>query len=442
MMKIHFVSLGCPRNLVDSEIMLGRLFEAGHTIALDDSEAHCVVVNTCSFIRLAVDESIDTILEMARWKQQAQGRRLVVVGCLPQRYGSGLAQTLPEVDVFLGTGAFDRIVQGAEGSLDETRVLLPPPTSQPGHVEDTPRLRTTPAHTAYLKIAEGCSGRCTYCIIPKLRGPQRSRPMEKLLSEARTLAEAGVKELILVAQNTTAYGHDLDNGHGLEQLLQRLAEISEFKWIRLLYGHPDHVTDPLIETIAAHDRLCSYFDIPIQHISESILRSMGRRSNSERILRLFERIREKVPGAVLRTTLMVGFPGETEHDFQCLLDLVEKVRFEHLGAFTYSPEEDLPSKRLKNHVPEPLKKDRYKRLMSRQAVLSRQNTKKYVGQVLQVLVEGTVEDTPGLTIGRAAFQAPDVDGVVYINQGTAEPGSFVNVKITSAHDYDLTGHIA
>ncbi len=441
LMKIHLVSLGCPRNLVDSEIMLGRLLEAGHTITSGESDADCVVINTCSFIRPAVDESIDMILEMEKWKQQAEGRRLIVVGCLPQRYGKALVKTLPEVDVFLGTGGFDRIVEGAEDSLDGTRLLLPPPSGVPPYHEDTPRLRTTPPHTAYLKIAEGCSARCTYCIIPKLRGPHRSRPLDEVLSEARAFAEAGVKELILIAQNTGAYGHDLGEGYSLEHLLEKLVEIPSIQWIRVLYGHPDHCTDSLIQTIAAHETICSYFDIPIQHISESILKRMGRTHSSAHILDMFERIREKMAGAALRTTLIVGFPGETEHDFQCLLDLIEKVRFDHLGAFVYSAESDLPSNSLKEHVEAPLKKQRYDRLMSRQAELSRQNNQKYVGQILRVLVEGTAKDSDRLTMGRAAFQAPDIDGVIYFDQGSSGIGTFVNVKITQAHDYDLTGHI-
>jgi len=438
-MNVHLISLGCPRNLVDSEIMLGRLLEAGYTLTSDESDADCVVVNTCSFIRPAVDESIDTILEMARWKQQAGGRRLIVAGCLPQRYGADLAKALPEVDVFLGTGAFDRIVQGAQGSLKGIRILLPRPDEAAVCDVEAPRFPTTSAHTAYLKVAEGCSGRCTYCIIPKLRGPHRSRPMGAVLSEARRLVEAGVRELILVAQNTTAYGEDLGRGYGLEHLLGELAEIPQLTWIRVLYGHPDYVTDGLMETVATHDRLCSYFDIPIQHISEPILRRMGRRHNSQAIFELFRRIRENVPAAVLRTTLMVGFPGETEQDFESLLHLIEEVRFDHLGAFMYSNEKDLLSNSLKDHVPERVKQERLKRLMTRQAELSMENGQKYVGRILKVLVEGHAGATDRPWIGRASFQAPEIDGVVYINDEKVKPGTLVNVRVTAAHEYDLTG---
>jgi ribosomal protein S12 methylthiotransferase len=263
--------------------------------------------------------------------------------------------------------------------------------------------------------------------------------MEEVLHEAKTLAEAGVKELTLVAQNTTAYGQDLDGGYGLEHLLAELAEISELAWVRVLYGHPDYVTDPIIETIAAHDSLCPYFDIPMQHISGSILKSMGRSHNSEDIVELIDRIRRKVPGGVLRTTLMVGFPGETERDFEDLLDFVKQVRFDHMGAFAYSDENDLPSNSLKAHVAEGTKQERFDRLMTLQAAISRRNNQKYVGTTRDVLVDGTMEGDHGLMTGRAAFQALEVDGVVYINQGEAEPGSFVKVKITEAQEYDLTG---
>jgi ribosomal protein S12 methylthiotransferase len=438
-MNVHLISLGCPRNLVDSEIMLGRLLEAGYTITSHESDANCVVVNTCSFIRPAVDESIDTILEMGRWKQQARGRRLVVVGCLPQRYGADLAKALPEVDVFLGTGAFGHIIRAVRGAHLGARTLLPRPDAAAVCDAKAPRFPTTSLHTAYLKVAEGCSGQCTYCIIPKLRGPQRSRLMEDVLSEAKRLAEAGVRELILVAQNTAAYGEDLGRGYGLEHLLAKLATISQLTWIRVLYGHPDYVTDGLMKTVASHDSICPYFDIPVQHIREPILKRMGRRHNSQSILALFGRIRRNVPGAVLRTTLMVGFPGETEEDFDALLHLIETVRFDHLGAFAYSNEKDLLSNRLKDHVSESVKQERLKRLMTRQGDLSLENSQKYVGRILKVLLEGPAKEPHGPWIGRASFQAPEIDGVIYVNEGKAKPGTLVDVRITAAHQYDLTG---
>jgi ribosomal protein S12 methylthiotransferase len=440
-MKVHFASLGCPRNLVDTEIMLGRLLEAGHTIISGESEADCVVVNTCSFIEPAAVESIDIILEMGKWKQQSETRRLIVVGCLPQRYGMDLVKAMPEVDVFLGTGAFDRIVGAAEGSLNGKRVLLPHPGRIPVRDLSLPRFRTTSFHTAYLKIAEGCSDRCTYCIIPKLRGPHRSRPMAEVLTEASFLVESGVRELVLVAQNTMAYGKDLGPDHGLEDLLEGLTHISGLGWVRVLYGHPDYVTDSIIEVVASHSQLCSYFDVPIQHISQPVLKRMGRGHNSATIYELFERIRTRVPDAALRTTLMVGFPGESDHDFERLLDLVERVRFDHLGAFVYSDEKDHPSKALKNHVPETVKHERFECLMSRQLEISRENNQKYIGKTLQVLVEGSAEGTDSPLEGRTYFQAPEIDGVVYINAGVAEPGTFSRVQITEACDYDLRGTI-
>ncbi len=438
-MNVHFISLGCPKNRVDSEIMLGRLLKAGHTITSDASEADCVVVNTCSFIGPAVNESIDTTLEMARWKALHRGRKLIVVGCLPERYGADLAKALPEVDVFLGTGAFDRIVGAAQGDLDRTRIVLPQPGSAGVRDEGADRYVTTPPHRAYLKIAEGCSEQCTYCIIPKLRGRYTSRPVEEVLSEARMLANQGVKELTLVAQNTTAYGLDLGRGFGLDRLLEELAEIPELRWIRLLYGHPEYMTDAIVETIGTHDKICSYFDIPIQHVSDAVLRRMGRRHNGSDILRLFQSIRRRVPGAALRTTLMVGFPGEKEEDFQLMLDLVERIRFDHLGAFMYSNGDDLPSGGLRNHVPETMKQKRFDRVMMQQAEVSRERIRQYLGKTIEVLVEGRAEEVQGRQVARAAFQAPEIDGVVYIDGEEAGPGSFVNVKITGVSEYDLVG---
>jgi ribosomal protein S12 methylthiotransferase len=428
--------------LVDSEIMLGRLLGAGYTITSHESDAECVVINTCSFIRPAVDESIDAILQMGQWKHQARGRRLVVVGCLPQRYGQDLAKALPEVDIFLGTGAFGHIVRAVQGAPPGGPVVLPAAETAVLCDAAAPRFRTISPPTAYLKVAEGCSGQCTYCIIPTLRGPQRSRPMEDVLCEANRLAEAGVRELILVAQNTTAYGEDLGRGYGLEHLLAKLATIPRLTWIRVLYGHPDYVTDGLMETVASHDRVCPYFDIPVQHISEPILKRMGRRHNSQSILDLFGRIRKNVPGAVLRTTLIVGFPGETEQDFDALLHFAETVRFDHLGAFAYSNGEDLLSNRFKDHVSEKVKQERLIRLMKRQGELSLENNQKYVGRVLKVLVEGPAKEPHGSWIGRASFQAPEIDGVIYVNQAKTKRGALVDVHIRAAHQYDLRGDMA
>ncbi len=439
-MNVHFISLGCPRNLVDTEMMLGRLLEEGHTISSDASRADCVVVNTCAFIRPAVDESIDIILEMTQWKKEVEGRRLVVTGCLPQRYGTDLADSLPEVNAFLGTGAFHLIGDTIANPLDRARMFLPPLQNIPGTYTGLARLQTTPPHMAYLKIAEGCSNHCTYCIIPKLRGQQRSRPIEEILSEANTLVKAGTKELVLIAQNTTAYGQDMDGDDDLAGLLRRLARIPKLTWIRVLYGHPDYINEPLIEAVATHKNVCPYFDIPIQHASERILKRMGRSHDISYILELFERIRYKVPDAVIRTSLITGFPGETESDFTKLIDLIEKVKFDHLGVFTYSDGKDLPSSKLKGHLDDQIKQKRFEYLMKRQASISRGNNQKYIGTHLSVLVDKAAEGKDGMKIGRTAFQAPEIDGIVYIN-GTAEPGSLVTVRITEAHEYDLAGNI-
>ena len=419
--------------------MLGQLIEKGHTIVSDPAEASCVVVNTCGFTRPATDESIDVILEMAGWKAESEDRRLIVAGCLPERYGTDLAKSLPEVDRFLGTGAFHRIVDVVENLAQDNRVMMPPPMARPISGKDLPRLQTTPRHWAYLKIAEGCSNQCTYCIIPKLRGRQRSRPMEDIVSEAHGLAEAGVKELILVAQNTMAYGHDLDLGYSLEHLLAELAGISQLAWIRVLYGHPDYVTEGLLETIGHHDKLLPYFDIPVQHISEAILKKMGRNAHSAKIFRVFECLRKDVPHAVLRTTLMVGFPGETEEDFQLLLDFLERIRFDHMGAFMYSDETDLPSNRLPGHVDEAVKKERFAQLMAKQAAISRTHHDTYVGSIQEVLIDGPDPLISHESIGRTFFQAPDIDGIVRIKKGTAKPGDFARVRISEASEYDLTG---
>ena len=438
---VYFVSLGCPKNLVDSEIMLGRLVEAGWKITRDEHEADCIVVNTCSFIQPAVEESIDTILEMARLKKEGVCKRLVVVGCFPQRYGDALIKELPEVDLFLGTSAFGRIVQGVEGEKIGPRMILPSPLEASGQIGPRSRVRTTPPYTAYLKIADGCSNRCTYCIIPKLRGPYRSRPMPDILDEARRLVDSGVGELILVAQDTTAYGTDLHDNTNLTVLLEALAQIPGLVWLRFLYGHPDRIDEPLMDTVARFDNICNYFDIPIQHISEIILKRMGRPHNRQKTLDLFERIRAHIPGAALRTTLIVGFPGETEKDFDQLVGLVEQVRFDHLGVFVYSDEADLPASALKDHVPDAIKEKRRDILMLRQAAISKKRNQEYVGTTFTVLVEGYAKETEFLLQGRAPFQAPDIDGVVYISRGTANQGEWVDVRVTEAFEYDLVGEI-
>ena len=416
--------------------MLGLLTRAGWFITQDASEADIIIINTCSFIETAADESIDVILELAKHKYHGACRRLIVTGCLPERFREEIVQALPEVDIFLGTGAFDRIVSAAEGSPVLAGCLLPDPNLCLLDTQDTPRERTS-AHTAYLKIAEGCNRHCSYCIIPKLRGRQKSRPVKNIVAEARSLIEAGIKELNLIAQDSTFYGKDLNPPADLTGLVNRLSEISDSVWIRFLYGHPSSLEDSLIQTVAMIPNVCSYFDIPIQHVSESILKKMARDYTQKDLYRLFDKIRSEDLEAVLRTTVIVGFPGETDKDFKALLDFIQDIRFENLGAFTYSDSEDLPSHRLSHHVPKKVAKERYDQLMSLQAEISLVNNQGHLGKIHTVLVEDKRQDR--LFSGRASFQAPEVDGMVYIHSAHLQSGSFARVKITDALEYDLVG---
>jgi ribosomal protein S12 methylthiotransferase len=442
--KLHLVSLGCARNQVDSELMLGQLERAGWNITDDPSEAEVIVVNTCSFIEAAAQESIDTILELATLKKEGACRRLIVAGCLPERYRDKISHELPEVDFFLGTGAYDRIVDVAEENIVPNICLLPLPEERPMDPPDAPRLSPS-FYSAYIKVAEGCSRRCTYCIIPKLRGPQRSRPLSHVVGEAQRLIQAGAKELNLVAQDTTSWGYDLDPPEHPAEMLKTLAGLDGNPWIRILYGHPDRFDDRLIRTMGKESGICSYFDIPIQHVSTRILRKMGRNYSRENLSALFQKIRHMVPDAVLRTTLIVGFPGETQKDMEELLTFIEEVGFDHLGVFTYSDEDDLPSHNLPGHVGKKTAMKRFDRIMSAQAGISEKNNKKYFGCELDVLVEEAPED--GVFIGRTWFQAPDVDGITYIRTldkqfsktFNADIGSVVRVKITDTMEYDLVG---
>jgi ribosomal protein S12 methylthiotransferase len=455
-MNLYLLSLGCARNMVDSEIMMGRIKRAGWTLVDEPEEADAIVVNTCSFIEDAADESIEMILELAEYKQTARCKRLVVAGCLPERYREQIADQLPEVDAFIGTGAFDHIVEAVEGTKYSGGCLLPDPDGISPQEKDAPRTLST-SHMAYLKVAEGCSRHCTYCIIPKLRGKKRSRLPQEVISEAQGLLEAGIKELVLVAQDTTSYGADLKSPTSLSQLVESLAGLSvdptrkagaradgndaRHAWIRVLYGHPESIDDAFIKTVASHPNVCPYFDLPIQHVSSSILGKMGRMYRRDDLCRLFDKIRSQVPEASLRTTIIVGFPGENDRDFAALLRFVEDTRFDHLGVFLYSDSGDLPSHALSDHVPPKVAQDRYDQLMSCQLDISAQNYQKYIGQTLEVLVEEAVED--GLFAGRATFQAPEVDGMAYIKSGPQQPvpriGSFSRIKVTDAMEYDLIG---
>ena len=426
--------------------MLGRIKKAGWAIVEDPEDADAIVVNTCSFIEDAADESIEMILELARYKQSGKCQRLVVAGCLPERYRDQIVDQLPEVDAFIGTGAFDRIVEALEGSTISSGCLLPDPVTISPQDKNAPRALST-SHMAYLKVAEGCSQHCTYCIIPKLRGKKRSRPPQEVISEAQALFADGVKELVLVAQDTTSYGKDLQPTASLSQLVEDLASLpvktaaGPEAWIRVLYGHPESIDDAFIKTVASYPNICSYFDIPIQHVSRPILKRMGRNYNQDDLQRLFDKIRKEVPGASLRTTLIVGFPGESEKDFKTLLRFIESTQFDHLGVFLYSDSEDLQSHRLPGHVPAEVAQERYDQLMSSQLDISAQKYQQYIGQTLSVLVEASVENR--LYAGRAPFQAPEVDGMTYVKFGPDQPdpaiGSFSKIKVSDAMEYDLIG---
>ncbi len=419
--------------------MAGALRQAGWSLTRDPADAVVIVVNTCSFVESAINESIDTILELARFKKTGRCNRLVVAGCLPERFREAIAEALPEVDQFLGTGAFSRIVDAVTGGLGRGTCLLPDPDRIT--MGQTTARERNPSHTAYLKIAEGCSRHCTYCIIPRLRGRQKSRPMESILAEAMELVDSGVKELNLVAQDTTAYGRDFSQPVSVDTLLVRLAEVAGETWVRFLYGHPESITDGVIEAVAAHPNLCPYFDLPIQHAAAAVLKKMGRNYDKRQLLDLFQRIRSRVSGAALRTTLIVGFPGETETDFQELLEFVEQVRFDHLGVFTYSDAEDLPSHGLPGHVSKRVAQYRHDTLMARQMAISENNLASMIGKTLPVLIEASSE--PHLYEGRTILQAPEVDGLTFVKTQPDGPaatiGNFASVAITDTLAYDLIG---
>lgn len=437
-MQLYLVSLGCPKNLVDSEVMLGSLMKNGLSITQDPEQADVIVVNTCSFIESAVNESIDMILELSEYKKTGRCRRLIVAGCLPQRFKEDLAQTLPEVDVFLGTTAFESIVHAAKDVFDAPTCILPDPNLKPISGKTTHHVRSNPHH-AYIKVAEGCDRRCTFCVIPKLRGDQRSRPISDILAEAEFLIADNVKELILIAQDTTSYGRDLERPATFKQLLKKMAELAGDFRIRFLYAYPGRIDKALMEIVASQNRICSYFDIPFQHISPEVLKRMGRGYTAQNLYHLIEEIRSNIPGVALRTTLMVGFPGETADDFDRLSRFVQDIQFDHMGVFMYSDEPDVPSHGLGKKISKAVSQSRMDRLMLRQAKISLNKNRKRLGEVCRVLVEK--EDGPGQYIGRTDFQAPEVDGVTFIKASALVPGQFVKVRITEGLKYDLKGEI-
>ncbi len=439
--KIYIETLGCARNQVDSEQMMGRLVESGWQLTQAPDEANVIVVNTCSFIEKAADESIDTILAMVEYKKSGNCQRLIVTGCLPERYRSQTSTALAEVDIFLGTGAYDQIISAAEGVLKRGTCVLPDPDKI--NLTDHDRYRilgTSPS--MYLKIAEGCNRNCTYCVIPKLRGRQKSRTPEDILAEAEKMIQQGAKELVLVAQESSYYGLDRSNGSDLASLLQKMASLSKQIWIRVLYGHPQSMTMDIVETIAESPVLVPYFDIPIQHASNRILKRMGRHYSSDHLHKQFSQIRQRIPKAVLRTTIITGFPGETDKDFEKLESFIRDIRFNHLGVFIYSDAEDLASHGLSHPVSKKVAQQRYNRLMSFQATISKQINQQYIGKEMAVLVEERLENN--LWLGRTVNQAPEVDGVTYIRSGNNRlltVGQFTTATIVDATEYDLVAEI-
>ncbi len=439
--KVSLVSLGCPKNLVDAEVMLGHLPADRYEIVTDEAQADIIIVNTCSFIREAKEESIQTILEVADHKKKGKCRLLVVAGCLPQRYREELSGELPEVDLFMGTADAPRIVELLDSGLDQRGSLAA--MGEPDYLYDhtTPRVKSSPFYSTYVKIAEGCANLCSYCIIPKLRGTLRSRTIPSVVAEAKRLAEAGVKEINLIAQDITAFGADRGDGTTLPGLLRELVRIDGLQWIRLLYAYPDGITDELIELIAAEEKICNYLDLPLQHIDNSILRQMNRRVDEAAIRALVDRLRKRIPDLTLRTSFIVGFPGETEEQYRKLLDYVAEGHFERVGVFRYSREEGTPAAAMEGQVPERVKQSRYKKLMKAQGRVSFRKNRQLVGRIEPVLVEGFSEETELLLRGRSLRQAPDVDGQVYITAGQADIGSIVSLRITDSSEYDLIGEI-
>ncbi|HVO83255.1 MAG TPA: 30S ribosomal protein S12 methylthiotransferase RimO [Syntrophobacteria bacterium] len=438
----YLLSLGCAKNRVDSEVILGGLISAGYGPEADPLKAQLIVVNTCSFIESAAQESVDTILELAQAKEKGACRLLVVTGCLPQRYGKKLAEAMPEVDIFLGSSTFHQLPSLLKGRQ--------PGDAQEIHLEtpsflmdaNTPRVLSGPFYSAYLKVADGCSNRCAFCTIPAIRGRYRSRPLDDLLREAEWLAAEGVRELNLVAQDTTAYGEDLGPTPRLADLLDTLARTRLFSWLRVLYAYPQRITERLLEVMGTHPSICPYLDIPFQHASERLLQAMGRSGSSAECIRLVEWIRAQLPTITLRTTLMVGFPGETDDDFQELYDFVAAVRFQRLGLFAYSPEQGTAAARLEESVPKRLKTRRLRRLAALQEKISLAYHRELVGTVRAVLVEGPSPETELLLEGRLASQAPEVDGRVLISSGFGRVGEIMPVRLTQAYPHDLVGEIA
>ncbi len=469
--KVGFVSLGCPKNLVDSEVMMGMLAQAGAELTPRAQDADVVVVNTCSFIDRAQRESVDTILEMARLKASGKAQKLVVAGCLVERYRDEIRKNIPEVDAVVGTGELERILSATglqpQNPASPFVILQSRPEAEarsqqgrfsreswdgaiadlPNYLYDetTPRILATPRHSAYIKIAEGCDHPCAFCIIPQLRGKFRSRRFESVIAEAERLTRSGVREITLIGQDTTCYGEDFGLKDGLALLLEKLAGIPDLRWIRFLYAYPNKITGRLLDTIAAHENICSYIDVPLQHASAPVLKRMKRGGSAELFLRSIAKMRRTIPNLTLRTSFIVGFPGETEQDFEELCDFVREAQFDWMGAFSYSDEDGAAAYALRDKVPAREIERRRKRLMQIQRQISKRAKKSLIGKKFDLLLEGTSEETELLLEGRTVMHAPEIDGKVFVNdvpEGLEpQPGEFYRCEITEAHDYDLVARI-
>lgn len=441
-MKAGFISLGCSKNLVDTEVMLGIIQQNGIELVNDPAEADILIVNTCAFIESAKTESITTVLNMAEYKEPGKGKckSVIIAGCLGQRYGQELLDDLPEADGIIGTGSWNRIMEAINETLAGNRVVI---NSQNEIIYDSsvPRIPTTPAYTAYVKIAEGCNNRCAFCAIPLIRGKFRSRTIEDIHQEVQQLVDKGVREIVLIAQDTTNYGHDLYGKPSLAALLKDLCQIKDIKWLRTLYSYPKFFTDELIDLIAQEEKLVKYVDIPLQHANNEILRAMHRPDTKEEISTLLAKLRQRIPGVVIRSTFIVGFPGETEAQYQELKAFLEEQRFDHVGIFTYSKEEDTAAAEMPNQVPEEIMEDRYHDLKATQSLISQELNQQLEGQVLEVLVEGHTDE--GMPYGRSYRQADDVDDNVYIEDDTtSKVGDMVKVRILQGFTEDLVGELA
>ena len=440
-MKILFISLGCDKNLVDAEKMLGLLTARDYQITDNEAEADIIVINTCCFIHDAKEESIENILEMAQYKKTGRAKALIVTGCLAERYRQEILDEIPEVDMVLGVTAYDKIAEAVEAALEgKSEVILEDVDALPS--VNAKRLVTTGGHFAYLKIAEGCDKHCTYCIIPKIRGNFRSVPMEELLAEAESLAGQGVKELILVAQETTVYGQDLYGKKSLHILIRKLCKIQGIRWIRLLYCYPEEITEELIRVIKEEEKVCHYLDLPIQHASDAVLKRMGRRTSKTQLKEIIGKLREEIPDICLRTTLITGFPGETKAQHEELLDFVDEMEFDRLGVFTYSAEEGTPAAEMPDQISQDVKEERQAELMELQQDIAFDNAQDMVGKEILAMIEGKIVEEHAY-VGRTYRDAPNVDGLIFINsEEEFVSGDFVKVKVTGAVDYDLIGGIA